>query len=133
MYLGQIIELAKTDEIFADALHPYTIALLSAVPKMNFKNKVNRIVLKGDVPSPINPPKGCRFAQRCFMCRELCKQEQPGLREVKEGHQVACHFYEETQEKAAEFESDNIVDVKGKRNEHEDSKDQSNLHSTGGN
>ncbi len=95
MYLGQIIEFADTDEIFSNAHHPYTIALLSAVPKIDFDQQSKRIVLKGDVPSPINPAPGCRFAPRCSMAQERCKQESPELREIAKGHQVACHFWEE--------------------------------------
>lgn len=105
MYLGQIIELAQTDQIFANALHPYTIALLSAVPKINFKEKTSRIVLTGDVPSPINPGDGCRFAPRCFLCRDICKTQKPDLEEVEPGHFVACHFHEEAREKARELEA----------------------------
>ncbi|MFW6678862.1 ABC transporter ATP-binding protein [Lacrimispora sp. AGF001] len=105
MYLGQIIEMAQTDEIFANALHPYTIALLSAVPKINFEEKTNRIVLTGDVPSPINPGEGCRFAPRCFLCRDICKAQKPDLKEVEPGHYAACHFYEESREKARELEA----------------------------
>lgn len=105
MYLGQIIEIADTDDIFANALHPYTIALLSAVPKINFRQKTGRIVLKGDVPSPINPGEGCRFAPRCFLCRDICKTQKPELLEVEPGHCVACHFYEESREKAREMET----------------------------
>lgn len=107
MYLGQIIEMAQTDEIFANALHPYTIALLSAVPKINFKEKTSRIVLTGDVPSPINPGDGCRFAPRCFLCRDICKNQKPDLKEVEPGHYAACHFYEESREKARELEGGN--------------------------
>lgn len=105
MYLGQMIEMAETDEIFANALHPYTIALLSAVPKINFEEKTSRIVLKGDVPSPINPGEGCRFAPRCFLCQEICKAEKPELREVQAGHWVACHFQEESRAKAKSLET----------------------------
>jgi len=105
MYLGQIIEMAQTDEIFANARHPYTIALLSAVPKINFKEKTSRIVLTGDVPSPINPGEGCRFAPRCFLCRDICKTQKPDLKEVEPGHFAACHFYEESREKARELEA----------------------------
>ena len=105
MYLGQIIEMAQTDEIFSNALHPYTIALLSAVPKINFKERTNRIVLTGDVPSPINPGEGCRFAPRCFLCRDICKTQNPDLKEVEPGHFAACHFYKESREKARELEA----------------------------
>ncbi len=105
MYLGQIIEIANTDMIFANALHPYTIALLSAVPKINFEEKTGRIVLKGDVPSPINPGEGCRFAPRCFLCRDICKTKKPELEEAEPGHRVACHFYKETREYARNLEA----------------------------
>jgi len=97
MYLGQIIESAETDDIFHNAVHPYTIALLSAIPKVEIGKKVSRIVLKGDVPSPLNPPEGCRFAPRCWMAQDICKKETPALRETGEkGHCVACHFWEES-------------------------------------
>ncbi len=100
MYLGQIIEIAQTDEIFGNALHPYTIALLSAVPKVRIGQKIHRIVLKGDVPSPINPGKGCRFAPRCWMAQDICAEQAPELRETEPGHKVACHFCHESREKA---------------------------------
>lgn len=100
MYLGQIVELAPTDEIFANTLHPYSIALLSAVPQIDFENKKERIVLKGDVPSPVNPKPGCRFAPRCWMAKDICRAESPELKEVAPGHCVACHFWQEAQKKA---------------------------------
>lgn len=95
MYLGQIVEFAPTDEIFSNALHPYTIALLSAVPKVDFNDQKERIVLKGDVPSPLNPKPGCRFASRCPIAQECCRDKAPELKEIFKGHSVACHFYEE--------------------------------------
>lgn len=100
MYLGEIIELADTDEIFGGAVHPYTIALLSAVPKVRIGQKIHRIVLKGDVPSPINPGKGCRFAPRCWMAQEICFTDAPCLQEVSAGHRVACHFCAESRARA---------------------------------
>ena len=100
MYLGQIVELAPTDEIFANTLHPYSIALLSAVPQIDFENKKERTVLKGDVPSPVNPKPGCRFAPRCWMAKDICRAESPELKEVAPGHCVACHFWQEAQKKA---------------------------------
>lgn len=100
MYLGQIVELANTDVIFQNTLHPYSIALLSAVPKLDFSDRSKRIVLKGDVPSPVNPKPGCRFAPRCWMADELCKRETPPLTEVESGHQVACHFWAQSRERA---------------------------------
>lgn len=99
MYLGEIIEFSDTDEIFANAHHPYTIALLSAVPKINFNDESKRIVLKGDVPSPINPAPGCRFAPRCPIAQDCCKKESPALKEIAPEHTVACHFWEETRSK----------------------------------
>lgn len=102
MYLGQIVELTDADTIFADTLHPYSIALLSAVPKVEFENKTKRIVLEGDVPSPLNPSKtGCRFANRCWMACEDCKKITPELKEVKPGHFVKCPYWEKSQEMAA--------------------------------
>ena len=104
MYLGQIIEMAETDEIFANARHPYTIALLSAVPKVELKNRTSRIVLKGDVTSPINPKPGCRFAPRCWMAQPICAEEAPELKIVGEGHCAACHFSDAAQENAKKAE-----------------------------
>lgn len=96
MYLGQIVELAETDTLFANAVHPYTIALLSAVPQVDLDKKIDRIVLKGDVPSPINPPEGCRFAGRCWMACEACRKTNPSLVEVEPGHYVACPYCNES-------------------------------------
>ena len=100
MYLGNIVEVAKTDRIFENCMHPYTIALLSAIPKVNVDKKTQRIILKGDVPSPINPKPGCRFAKRCWMAREKCIADTPELRAVEDQHIVACHFAEESRELA---------------------------------
>jgi oligopeptide/dipeptide ABC transporter ATP-binding protein len=95
MYLGVIVELAESRELYARPLHPYTVSLLSAIPVPDPERKRNRIVLKGDVPSPARPPSGCRFHPRCFMAREICSREDPPLREVRKGHWAACHFAEE--------------------------------------
>jgi oligopeptide/dipeptide ABC transporter ATP-binding protein len=103
MYLGQIVEVAPTDTIFADTLHPYSIALLSAVPNLEFSGASNRIVLSGDVPSPLNPKPGCRFAPRCWMAKEKCFAETPLLVEAQAGHQVACHYWQNSRESAATF------------------------------
>jgi oligopeptide/dipeptide ABC transporter ATP-binding protein len=100
MYLGQIVEMADTDELFENTMHPYSIALLSAVPKLDFDDKSKRIVLKGDVPSPLNPKPGCRFAPRCWMARDICTKDTPKLEEVSQGHCVACHFKNESRETA---------------------------------
>lgn len=103
MYLGQIVETATTDSIFENTMHPYSIALLSAVPRVNVDEKVQRIVLEGDVPSPMNPKPGCRFAPRCWMCDgSRCCNEAPELREVAPDHFVACHYAEESHERAAQ-------------------------------
>lgn len=95
MYLGQIVELAQTDQIFERTMHPYSIALLSAVPKIEFGNRNERIVLKGDVPSPMNPKPGCRFAPRCWMACDKCRDSTPELREVEPGHFVACPYWKQ--------------------------------------
>lgn len=106
MYLGQIVELAETDEIFNNTLHPYSIALLSAVPHVDFEHQKERIVLKGDVPSPIDPAPGCRFAPRCWMAQDICKEQTPELKEVAPGHCVRCHFWQEAQKTAKEQASE---------------------------
>lgn len=95
MYLGKIVEVAGRQEIFDHPLHPYTKALLSAIPIPNPRLKRERIILKGDVPSPIRPPSGCRFHPRCPWARPRCSEEEPLLRELATGHRVACHFAEE--------------------------------------
>jgi oligopeptide/dipeptide ABC transporter ATP-binding protein len=100
MYLGQIVELAPTDMIFSNTLHPYSIALLSAVPTIDFEHRMQRIVLTGDVPSPIDPKPGCRFAPRCWMCHESCHTTDQHLKEVEPGHFVACKYWTESQTKA---------------------------------
>ena len=94
MYLGQIVEFADSDVIFSKTMHPYSIALLSAVPRVSVDKKVNRIVLKGDVPSPMNPKPGCRFAPRCWMARPECSQSDPDFCEVEPGHYVRCPYAE---------------------------------------
>ena len=103
MYLGQIVEYADTKEIFENTGHPYSIALLSAVPKLEFENKTSRIVLEGDVPSPLNPSEtGCRFAPRCWMACEECKKITPQLEKVSDGHYVRCPYYEKSRRLAEE-------------------------------
>lgn len=93
MYLGNLVELASNKDLYKEPLHPYTQALISAIPEPNPAKRKERIVLKGDVPSPQNPPAGCPFHTRCLMAMEICSQEKPALAEVRPGHQVACHLY----------------------------------------
>ncbi|OIJ20416.1 peptide ABC transporter ATP-binding protein [Anaerobacillus alkalidiazotrophicus] len=98
MYLGKIVEIADKKSLFTNPKHPYTRALLSAIPVPDPDNKSERIILEGDVPSPINPPTGCRFHTRCPFATDKCKQEEPVLRttdEMSDEHQAACHYIEE--------------------------------------
>jgi oligopeptide/dipeptide ABC transporter ATP-binding protein len=92
MYLGKLVELAGRDEFFANPRHPYSKALMSAIPIPNPRLKRERVILTGDVPSPINPPTGCRFHTRCPVVVDQCKVEEPAFREVVPGHFVACHL-----------------------------------------
>ncbi|MGB7919791.1 MAG: dipeptide ABC transporter ATP-binding protein [Desulfobacterales bacterium] len=92
MYLGKIVELAGSKELYKKPLHPYSQALLSASPMPDPKRKHKRIILKGDVPSPIDPPSGCRFHTRCIYARDLCSRKDPALREIEARHFAACHF-----------------------------------------
>jgi len=92
MYLGEIVELASKDDLFATPLHPYTEALIAAAPIADPRAKQKKIVLEGDIPSPMNPPSGCRFHTRCPLTIARCRTEAPKLREVAAGHTVACHL-----------------------------------------
>ncbi len=92
MYLGKMVELADRAELFRRPLHPYTKALISAIPIPNPNIRRERIILQGDVPSPINPPKGCRFHPRCWMARDICREVEPPFEEKDPGHWSACHF-----------------------------------------
>ena len=94
LYLGNLVEYGETEDIFKNPLHPYTKALFSAIPVPDPKVKKERIVLKGSIPSPANPPEGCKFHTRCAHCMEKCKREVPVQREVEPGHYVVCHLYD---------------------------------------
>jgi peptide/nickel transport system ATP-binding protein len=100
MYLGKLVELAPVDGLYSQPAHPYTVALLSAVPETDPRRRKKRLVLRGDVPSPANPPSGCRFHTRCWLRERLgnperCETEEPLLREIRPGQEVACHFAED--------------------------------------
>jgi peptide/nickel transport system ATP-binding protein len=92
MYLGTMVEFGDKKDIFSNPLHPYTKALFSAIPHPNPDIKMNRIVLKGDIPSPANPPKGCRFHTRCPYATEICKHVTPEYKEYEPGHFASCHL-----------------------------------------
>ncbi len=94
MYLGRIAEIADVEQLYAKTYHPYTEALLSAIPKTGQEEKTERIILQGDIPNPANPPEGCFFHTRCSKVCDRCKTEAPKLIEVEPGHQVACHLYD---------------------------------------
>lgn len=104
MYLGNMVEYSDTDELFANPLHPYTKALFSAIPIPDPNVKINRIILEGSIPSPANPPSGCKFHTRCAECKGICSKVAPEYREVKEGHFVACHLFN-TDEMNAQYEA----------------------------
>ncbi len=95
MYLGNMMELGETEELFANPLHPYTKALFSAVPVPDPDLKMDRIILAGDIPSPANPPKGCKFHTRCRDCMNVCRFKEPAFVEVGPEHKVACHLYDQ--------------------------------------
>lgn len=92
MYLGEVMELAATEDLFERKLHPYTEALISAIPEVSTTATNKRILLEGDIPSPVDPPKGCKFSTRCFKAQDICKERHPELREVMPGHFVRCHL-----------------------------------------
>ncbi|MEG2038762.1 MAG: ABC transporter ATP-binding protein [Oscillospiraceae bacterium] len=93
MYLGRIVELAESDSLYANPLHPYTKALISAIPVANPDSTRKREILTGDIPSPISPPTGCTFHTRCPFAKDICKAEMPVRKEVEPGHFVSCHLY----------------------------------------
>jgi oligopeptide/dipeptide ABC transporter, ATP-binding protein, C-terminal domain len=95
MYLGNIVEFGTTEELFANPLHPYTKALFSAIPIPDPEAKMKRIILEGSIPSPANPPSGCKFHTRCAQCMEKCKTEVPERKDMGDGHYVCCHLYDD--------------------------------------
>jgi oligopeptide/dipeptide ABC transporter ATP-binding protein len=97
MYVGRLVEVARTTELLRNPLHPYTEALISAVPPADPAIKLDRIIMEGDVPSPANPPSGCVFHPRCQYTRDTCKQEVPQLLEVQPGHWASCLFADDLQ------------------------------------
>ena len=102
MYLGNMVEFAETDKVFAKPLHPYTKALFSAIPIPDPDYKMDRVVLQGSIPSPANPPSGCKFHTRCNECMEICKHFAPEFIEVEPEHYCSCHLYN-TPERNAEL------------------------------
>jgi peptide/nickel transport system ATP-binding protein len=94
MYLGGMVESGATDDIFENPLHPYTKALFSAIPMPDPDIKKERVILQGDIPSPANPPSGCKFHTRCSECMEICKKEAPAAKDMGNGHVVRCHLYD---------------------------------------
>ena len=104
MYLGNLVEFAETEKVFSKPLHPYTEALFSAIPVPDPDYKMNRIVLEGSIPSPANPPAGCKFHTRCSKCMEVCKHFQPDFQEIEPDHYCACHLYN-SPERMAELEN----------------------------
>ena len=94
MYLGHLVEIADKKDIYVHPMHPYTVALLSAIPVPDRKHKKEKIVLEGDLPSPANPPSGCVFHTRCYKAQDICKTEVPELKDCGNGHCCACHFPE---------------------------------------
>jgi peptide/nickel transport system ATP-binding protein len=94
MYLGGLVETGTTEDIFANPLHPYTQALFSAIPIPDPTVKIDRIILKGNIPSPANPPEGCKFHTRCSKCMDICKNQVPKEKDMGNGHVVCCHLYD---------------------------------------
>ena len=101
MYLGKIMEIAPYDQLFGENTHPYTQALVSAVPEPSTAGRSQRILLEGDIPSPVNPPTGCRFCNRCFQAQEICKKEEPEMVKTGDRHWIRCHFVKPANESLA--------------------------------
>jgi oligopeptide/dipeptide ABC transporter ATP-binding protein len=92
MYLGKIVEVAESEELFKNPCHPYTKALMSAIPVCDPDTRREKILLEGDIPSPVNPPSGCRFHTRCYYAKDICSREEPFHKEMGGEHTAACHF-----------------------------------------
>lgn len=126
MYLGNMMEMGDTDDIFDEPLHPYTKALFSAVPEPNPEIKKERIILSGDIPSPASPPKGCKFHTRCSECMDVCKFVNPERIEARPNHFVACHLYNEevmsNLEKYSEEYKELLLEEERRKKEEEDAK-----------
>ena len=105
MYLGSLVEYGEKEDIFKNPLHPYTKALFSAIPIPDPDAKMNRIVLEGSIPSPANPPAGCKFHTRCANCMEICKQQAPVQKEIEPGHFVVCHLFNDVPDCGASAEA----------------------------
>jgi peptide/nickel transport system ATP-binding protein len=103
MYLGRIVETGNRDAVLSRTLHPYTEALLSAIPSVDTRNKKRRVIARGELPSPLSPPSGCPFHTRCPYAQEICSQERPLLLEKEPGHRAACHFSEKIYRSGASF------------------------------
>lgn len=116
MYLGSMVEYGPKDKIFSNPMHPYTKALFSAVPVPDPTVKMNRIILKGDIPSPANPPSGCKFHTRCSECMDICSKVAPNYIEYENGHKVACHLYAQNSESYAKSD-DTTAAVLGEKAE----------------
>jgi peptide/nickel transport system ATP-binding protein/oligopeptide transport system ATP-binding protein len=95
MYLGQLVETCKSDELYKNPLHPYTKTLLAAIPSVDPDAKKNEDILEGEIPSPLNPPSGCRFRTRCPHVMDVCSEVRPPILDVGDGHYVACHLFQE--------------------------------------
>ena len=124
MYLGTMVEYSETEKIFGKPLHPYTTALFSAIPIPDPDVKLNRIILKGSLPSPANPPAGCKFHTRCDKCMDICRCAVPEWSEVEPGHWCACHLYNDAEQQARAEEALNEAKANGTFNE---KKDEANL------
>ncbi len=120
MYLGTMVEYSETEKIFGKPLHPYTTALFSAIPIPDPDVKLNRIILKGSLPSPANPPAGCKFHTRCDKCMDICRCAVPEWSEVEPGHWCACHLYNDAEQQARAEEALKEAKANGTFNEKKD-------------